>query len=90
LSSIVELLQRNPTVTIEISAHTDDVGTDEYNLDLSNKRAFSVTNYLRNHGVPSSQLVAKGYGKSRPLVENTSDENRAKNRRVELVVLDVK
>lgn len=89
LSNIVSLLQLNPNVTIEIAAHTDDVGEDAFNQELSQKRAQSVTTYLSKAGVSLKQLVAKGYGKTKPLIENTTDENRAKNRRVELLVVGV-
>jgi outer membrane protein OmpA-like peptidoglycan-associated protein/Tol biopolymer transport system component len=89
LNTIVQLLQKNPQITIEISAHSDDVGSDDYNLNLSQKRASGVTDYLKKQGIPATQLVAKGYGKTHPVVPNDTDENRAKNRRVELLVLKV-
>ncbi len=87
LNTIVTLLQKNPQITIEISAHTDDVGSDDYNNGLSQKRANSVVKYLSEKKIPVKQLVAKGYGKTSPVVPNDSDENRAMNRRVELLVL---
>jgi outer membrane protein OmpA-like peptidoglycan-associated protein len=87
LNTIVQLLQKNPQVTIEISAHSDNVGSDDYNLNLSQKRASSVTEYLTKKGIASTQLVARGYGKNQPVAPNDTDENRAKNRRVELLVL---
>jgi outer membrane protein OmpA-like peptidoglycan-associated protein len=89
LNTIVQLLQKNPQVTIEISAHSDNVGSDSYNLSLSQKRASSVTEYLMTKGIPAKQLVAKGYGKNQAVAPNDSEENRAKNRRVELLVLKV-
>src|SRR5690606_16686883 len=88
LQQIVMLLKQNPSVVIEISAHTDDVGSDAYNNDLSQRRAQSVTDFLAGQGIPRKQLVPRGYGESRPLVPNDSDENRAKNRRVEMLVLE--
>lgn len=88
LQQIVNLLKQNTEVVIEISAHTDDVGSDAYNNDLSQRRAQSVTDFLAGQGIPRKQLVPKGYGESRPLVPNDSDENRAKNRRVEMLVLE--
>jgi outer membrane protein OmpA-like peptidoglycan-associated protein len=87
LQQIVKLLKDNPGVVIEISAHTDDVGSDAYNDNLSQKRAQSVTQFLAKNNTPLSQLVTVGYGKKQPIVPNDSDENRAKNRRVELLVL---
>lgn len=89
LDRVVSLMIDNPMIKIEISAHTDDKGSDNYNNKLSNKRAYSVVNYLINKGVIINRLVAKGYGESSPLVENSSDENRALNRRVELKVIDI-
>ncbi len=87
LNRVVALIQDNTNLIIEISAHTDDVGSDQYNLKLSERRADSVVKYLVENGVPSARLVAKGYGESKPLVPNTSDENRALNRRVEFKII---
>lgn len=89
LERVIELLNNNANIRIEISAHTDDVGSESYNEKLSQSRAQSVVDYLRDNGVTSDQLVSKGYGESRPLVPNNSDENRAKNRRVEIEILEV-
>jgi outer membrane protein OmpA-like peptidoglycan-associated protein len=88
LDRVVKLMYENPDIRIEISAHTDDIGSDSYNLKLSYKRSESVVNYLIDKSLPVSRLVAKGYGKSLPLVPNTSDENRSRNRRVELKIID--
>lgn len=87
LDRIVELMKVNPTVTIEISAHTDDVGTESANLLLSEKRAKSAYEYLKTKGVNMEKLVPKGYGELKPMVPNDSDTNRAQNRRVELRIL---
>jgi len=89
LESLIELMKDNPNIKVEISAHTDDVGSEAYNLRLSEKRAESVVKYLIENKVNKNQLIAKGYGESKPKVANDSDENRAKNRRVELKILDV-
>jgi outer membrane protein OmpA-like peptidoglycan-associated protein len=89
LRTIIELMKRNPEIVIQISAHTDNVGSDEYNVDLSEKRALSVTQHLTKNGIPENRLEAKGYGKSQPFADNDSEESRAKNRRVELLVLKV-
>lgn len=88
LDRVVTLMIENPELRVEISAHTDDIGSDSYNLKLSNKRAESVVNYLVEKFITTSRLVAKGYGKSLPLVPNSSEENRARNRRVELKIID--
>ncbi len=87
LEQVLRLLEMNPEINIELAAHTDDLGNEQYNLSLSQRRATSVRNYLVEKGIDPSRLKAVGYGKSKPLVPNTSDENRAKNRRVEFVIL---
>jgi len=91
LKRLIKLLKTNPQIKVEISAHTDDVGTKTYNLKLSEKRAQSVTNYLFENEISKNQIISKGYGESKPayLPFNT-DENRAKNRRVELEVIEIK
>jgi outer membrane protein OmpA-like peptidoglycan-associated protein len=73
--------------TIEISAHTDDIGAEDINQKLSQKRAESVVNYLIAKGIDKSRLVAKGYGESMPKVPNDTPQNRALNRRVEFRVI---
>ena len=87
LERVVELLKTTPTMIVEISAHTDDKGSDAYNNRLSQARAESVVSFLIAKGIVKERLVAKGYGKIQPSVPNDSDENRAKNRRVEFKVV---
>ena len=87
LDRVVELVKNNPKLKFEISAHTDNVGSDTYNLKLSDKRAHSVVEYLIDKNVPKENLIAKGYGESKPIAPNDSDENKAKNRRVELGIV---
>jgi len=89
LKRVLDLLNQNPTLKVEIAAHTDDKGSDEYNDWLSQERAESVVNYLTGKGILKTRLVAKGYGKRKPAFPNDSDENRAKNRRVEFKVLGI-
>jgi len=91
LNRVVTLLKTNPQIKIEISAHTDDIGSEAYNLKLSDRRANSVKLYLFGKDISEDQIISKGYGESKPayLPANT-DENRAKNRRVELEVIDIK
>jgi OOP family OmpA-OmpF porin len=72
---------------IEVQAHTDYKGSGDANLELSEKRASSVRDYLVSRGVSENRLVAKGYGESRPIADNKTEEGRAKNRRVELKVI---
>lgn len=87
LQKLIEFLVVNPTVRIEISGHTDDVGNDSLNQALSENRAKSVFDYLIRNGVGTNRLVYKGYGKTQPIVPNTSDDNRAKNRRTEFMII---
>ncbi|MDO4462500.1 MAG: OmpA family protein [Bacteroidia bacterium] len=87
LDRLVKLIKENPSLRFEISAHTDNVGSADYNMRLSNMRAQSVTNYLLENGVDASVLVPKGYGMTQPKVPNDTDENRAINRRVEFILL---
>jgi outer membrane protein OmpA-like peptidoglycan-associated protein len=89
LDRVVHLMQDNPNIVIEISAHSDNVGSAWYNQTLSEKRAQSVVNYLLDFEVQKERIVAKGYGMSKPMVPNTSDENRALNRRVEFKIIDI-
>jgi outer membrane protein OmpA-like peptidoglycan-associated protein len=79
----------NPDVKIEVQGHTDSVGSDKYNLNLSNERAGSVKEYLViNHGIDPNRLLARGYGESMPVASNRSESGRQKNRRVEFVVME--
>lgn len=87
LDRLVHFLKTNPAVAIEISGHTDDRGDAVANLTLSKKRAQSVVTYLTQAGIGTERIKAVGYGKTRPLVPNTTDENRQLNRRIEWRVL---
>lgn len=89
LKRVVKLMNENPKLKVEISAHTDDVGSDFFNRSLSDKRSQSVVAYLIDNQISQQRFVAKGYGESTPIVPNDSDENKAKNRRVELKVLSI-
>lgn len=86
LDRIVEVILSSAKLKLFIRAHTDSVGTDEYNLDLSQRRAKSVAYYLSSRGVPPPSIRFKGYGASKPIENNGTDEGRAKNRRVEFYV----
>ncbi|HPW96651.1 MAG TPA: OmpA family protein [Paludibacteraceae bacterium] len=87
LDKIVEVMKTNPTYMLSIGGHTDDVGSEEYNQVLSEKRAGSVRRYLIEHGVEESRIASKGYGKTMPIADNTTVEGRALNRRVEFEVI---
>jgi len=87
LDSLVAFLQKFPDVVLGISGHTDDVGTDEYNLDLSERRAKSVQDYLEIKGIRADHLRSRGFGETRPVADNTTESGRQANRRVECIVL---
>lgn len=89
LKRVIEMMRENPSLKVEIAAHTDDIGSDQYNLNLSNKRAKSVVDYLTENKIPLDRFQAKGYGESLLKVPNDSEVNRAVNRRVELKVLSI-
>ena len=90
LDTVTVFLRENPDVTrMQISAHTDDVGTDAYNLDLSKRRAKTVVDYIIGKGIDPKRLVTVGYGESRPLNNNATPEQREVNRRVEFMILEV-
>lgn len=86
LDKIIKVFNKYPDTNIEIQGHTDDKGSNEYNQGLSVQRAQSVNTYLMNKGVSRSRLTVKGFGETAPKYENTTDENRAQNRRVEFLV----
>ena len=83
LDKMVDFLNQNKTIKIEISGHTDDVGSDKENLELSKRRAQSVGAYLTKTGIAAERLSAKGYGETKPVATNDSEPNRQKNRRIE-------
>ena len=83
LKQLIKFLAENPKLKIEISGHTDSVGTIEYNRKLSQERANAVREYLVSHTVSASRVTAKGYGATKPVAPNDTEENRQKNRRTE-------
>ena len=87
LDRVEKLMNDNPKIKIEISAHTDNSGSNSLNLRLSKKRARSVLVYLLEKNIAKSRLISKGYGETKPKYPNDTDENKAKNRRVELKLL---
>lgn len=87
LNRLIQFLKESPQIQLQIEAHTDDIGDDKSNQLLSERRASSVKNYLSTRGVSTQRLLTKGYGETLPLVENNSDKNRQKNRRVTFKVV---
>lgn len=88
LDRVAASLRDWPDVKVEVGGHTDSVADPAYNLDLSQRRAESVRQYLIDHGISPSRLQAKGYGETHPVATNDTPEGRAKNRRVELTKID--
>jgi outer membrane protein OmpA-like peptidoglycan-associated protein len=88
MDQVVTILNRYPAIRLEIAAHTDNMGSFEYNMTLSQKRTQSMIDYLVSQGIESSRLVGKGYGESRPIASNSTEEGRMMNRRVEFIILD--
>lgn len=88
LGSIVDYLVLHPERSVKISGHTDNTGSEGHNLTLSKRRADVVAEYLANHGVDINRIETFGFGSAKPLVANTTDEGRKKNRRVELLIHD--
>jgi outer membrane protein OmpA-like peptidoglycan-associated protein len=85
LGDIAEVMRRHPDWKLQVNGHTDGIGSDEFNVDLSKRRAASVKDALiKQHGVKASRLATAGYGKSQPKDTNDTIEGRARNRRVEL------
>ncbi|MBW8372292.1 MAG: OmpA family protein [Thiobacillus sp.] len=85
LDKDVATLKEWGDVKVEIAGHTDSVGTDEYNMGLSLRRAESVRTYLVDKGIPADRLTIRGYGESQPVADNATAEGRFQNRRVELI-----
>lgn len=86
LDQVVKVMKENPSYNLEINGHTDNVGDDALNLELSKKRANAVKKYLTDKGIEGSRLAAQGFGETVPVADNATAEGRAKNRRVEFKV----
>lgn len=89
LDDVASIIKSNPQIKlIKVEGHTDAIGSEAYNMKLSQRRADSVVKYLVDKGVPSTKLQPVGYGKTRPIATNKTAEGRAQNRRVEFNVVD--
>jgi outer membrane protein OmpA-like peptidoglycan-associated protein len=86
LAKISGILLAHAGLTLQIEGHTDSVGSEDFNQQLSERRSDSVRDFLAEEGVPVSSMTAKGFGKTQPVASNDSPEGRQRNRRVELVV----
>jgi OOP family OmpA-OmpF porin len=87
LYPLVTFLQKYPQRQVMIEGHTDSVGSDSYNLELSQSRADAVRDFLIRNGVKSSQITTRGYGKTSPVASNNTAIGRQQNRRVEIIIL---
>jgi len=86
LDRLVAFMNENPSSKVSLSGHTDNIGTEAYNMGLSNRRWMSVRDYAVKKGVDSSRVSGEGFGESKPIASNATAEGRAKNRRVEIKV----
>jgi outer membrane protein OmpA-like peptidoglycan-associated protein len=90
IDDVAYLLQRNPQIQlVRVEGHTDWIGSDAYNQNLSERRANAVREYLIRKGIAPSRLVAVGYGETRPIADNNTVKGRARNRRTEFTVVNV-
>jgi len=87
LDLAASFLRDHPEIKVRIEGHTDDVGSDDYNLQLSRRRADAVKKYLVSKGIDEKRITTVGYGKSQPKVKDTTPEARAQNRRVEMKIV---
>ena len=85
---LTDFLKRNPDLKVELAGHTDNVGSENYNKKLSADRAEVVRKALVDNGIDETRLTAKGYGSTKPLAPNDSEEHRAMNRRTEMIVIN--
>jgi len=85
LQSDIQILKENPQLHVQVQGYTCDLGDANYNLDLSDRRAKAIKDYIVSQGIAADRLSAKGFGEANPRWPNDSEANRAKNRRVELV-----
>ncbi len=87
LLKLINIFQKYPKTNITVEGHTDSTGRDTYNMELSKKRAESVTNFLTRNGIDSSRIQTNWYGEEQPKYDNATAEGRSKNRRVELAIV---
>ena len=88
LEEVIEFLKKHPQIIIEISGHTDEVGTDANNMNLSDRRAAKVKEIIVKAGVNTNRIYTIGFGETRPIATNSTSEGKLKNRRVEFKILE--
>ena len=89
LDGVAGSLQKYPNSLVDVMGHTDSTGSDSYNLDLSRRRAESVANYLVSRGTSRARIATIGYGEQYPVADNTTEQGRALNRRVEIRITPI-
>ncbi|MET0545836.1 MAG: OmpA family protein [Caulobacterales bacterium] len=89
LSKVASTLEKYPKTTIDVIGHADSTGSDDYNLALSDRRARSVAGFLVSHGVMEQRIWTQGRGESQPIASNDTEQGRAQNRRVEILLRPV-
>jgi OOP family OmpA-OmpF porin len=88
LMEAAQIMKDNPDIQVELQGHTDSLGSDAFNQKLSEKRAYAVMNWLVQFGgIDAKRITAKGYGESKPITSNDTDEGRQLNRRTDFVIL---
>ena len=87
LNKLAEVFKEYPDTNISVTGHTDNAGADDYNMTLSKNRAYAVTNYLQAKGLASSRFTTNWYGETQPANDNSTEEGRAKNRRVNVAIV---
>jgi outer membrane protein OmpA-like peptidoglycan-associated protein len=87
LDKLLQVLQDNPTLKVEISGHTDNLGNAAENIKLSTNRAKAVVEYLVGKGISSTRLTYKGLGSSKPIADNATEKGRSQNRRTEFTIV---
>jgi len=90
LDALVSFLKENPSREVSISGHTDNTGHESHNLRLSEHRAEAVARYLADKGIDIARITFNGFGSSRPITSNDTPENRSRNRRVEIILHDLR
>jgi len=86
LNNLIVILNKYPETNLEVQGHTDNTGSESYNMRLSVKRAASVADYLKANGIAASRIIAKGFGQDNPEYKNNTPRGRAQNRRIEFLI----
>jgi len=90
LQQLYQMMRENPEIRIEIEGHTDSTGTSAFNMKLSQQRAMAVADWLIRNGISSTRITTHGYGDTRPVADNSTEEGRRKNRRTEILIIEGK